>query len=268
MRIPLLLARSIAKAKPLVPSRMWPAILAARSMAGAGPVLALPSYRRVLVLAAHPDDESMGCAGTIALLAQSGARVDVVYASDGEATRGSGSAPDVTAAARRSEAEQACRLLGAQPPRFLGSPDGRLAESVPELATAVRAVLAQLQPQVVLVPWFLDAHRDHQSLTEVLADAGLADDVEVWGFEVWTPLPPTRLVDVTTVVETKRAALALHVTAHQAFDIGVAMGLSRWRSVHAQLGQGYAEAFLAAPASEYLRLATQALGEIEEKQPT
>jgi LmbE family N-acetylglucosaminyl deacetylase len=243
---------------------MWPAILTARSLVGSGPVLALPSYQRVLVLAAHPDDESMGCAGTLARMTRGGARVDVVYASDGEATRGSGAPPEITAAARRREAQEACALLGTEPPRFLGHPDRGLADAVGQLSEAARALVAELRPQVVLVPWFLDGHVDHEAMTEVLAGVGLADDVEVWGFEVWTPLPPTRLVDITAVVDVKRRALALHATARLAFDIGASVGLSRWRSVHASMGQGYAEAFLAAPAPEYLRLAARVRDEMRE----
>lgn len=265
VRIPLRLGRVVARAKPLVPERAWPAVLSARSMLGAGPVLALPAYERVLVLAAHPDDESMGCAGTMALLSAGGARIDVVYASDGEGTRGSSAPAEVTAAARRGEAQEACRLLGARPPRFLGHPDRRLEHAVAPLAEALREVLAETRPQMVLAPWFLDAHPDHRALTAVLADADVPADVEVWGFEVWTPLPPTRLVDITSVADTKRAALAVHVTARQAFDIGVAMGLSRWRSVHALMGQGYAEAFLAAPVHEYLELAQRTREEIQER---
>lgn len=254
------LARVAARVKPLVPARLLPTLLAARSLAGDGPTLGLPPLRRVLVLAAHPDDESMGCGGTIALLAGAGADVSVVFASDGEATIGSPRAPALTATLRRREAAAACQILGVtRAPVFLGHPDGALPDAVDALAASLTALVAQRRPEALLVPWFLDGHADHRALTEVLSRADLPADLQVWGFEVWTPLPVTRLVDITEVEDRKRAALAAHRTAHAAFDVSAAWHLSRWRSVHAQLGSGSAEAFIAAPLGSYLELAAYAV---------
>ena len=78
------LARLLARAKPLVPPTLLPIVNVLRSVPGSGPLVGLPAFRRVLVLAAHPDDESIGCAGTVALLADSGAQVTMVFATDGE----------------------------------------------------------------------------------------------------------------------------------------------------------------------------------------
>jgi LmbE family N-acetylglucosaminyl deacetylase len=249
-------ARLVAKAKPFVPARLWPILLTLRSLSGSGPILGLPALRHALVLAPHPDDESMGCGGTIALLRSAGTRVTVVFVSDGEATRGSGSAPQLTGKARRDEARTACRILGvADPPVFLGHPDGSLAQEIEAIAVSLNLLVSEQQPEALFVPWFLDGHRDHQAMTSVLAHADLSDELEIWGFEVWTPLPVTRLVDITASVETKLAALEAHRTAHKALDICTALSLSRWRSIHAQMGIGSAEAFLVAPLPNYLALA-------------
>ena len=250
------LGRAAARAKPLVPARLWPNLLALRSLAGSGPVLGRPPLRRVLVLAAHPDDESMGCGGTIALLTDAGADVSVVFASDGEATIGATRSPQVTAALRRQEATAASRILGVDgPPVFLGHPDGALPQAVEALAASLTALVAEQHPEAVFLPWFLDGHEDHRAMTDVLARADLPADLEFWGFEVWTPLPVTRLVDITAVENRKRGALAAHRTAHAAFDVSAALHLSRWRSVHAQMGSGSAEAFITAPVRTYLELA-------------
>ena len=100
------LNRAVARAKPYVPEAMWPLLLETRSAVGDRPLIAAPTARRVLVLCPHPDDESVGCGGTIAVLADSGAEVYVVYATDGEATRGAAEPP------RRSPANARTR-----PPR-------------------------------------------------------------------------------------------------------------------------------------------------------
>ncbi len=79
---------------------------AARSLRGAEVVTGPPAFRRALVIAPHPDDETLGCGGTMALLADGGAAVTVLTVTDGEATRGSRLGPEETGqgAARRGRA--------------------------------------------------------------------------------------------------------------------------------------------------------------------
>lgn len=251
-------ARVLARAKPVVPASLWPLVHVLRSVPGGGPLVGLPRFRRVLLLAAHPDDESIGCAGTVALLADGGAEVTAVFATDGEATIGSALGPEETGRRRTAEAREACRLLGVRESRFLQHPDGGLPERTEVLGRQLAGLVAELRPDVVLLPWFLDGHPDHQALSTALASVPLPPELELWGYETWTPLPANRLVDVTRSLERKQAALAAHVTAHLAFDVSAAASLARWRSIHGLAGQGYAEAFLAAPAAAYLDLARRA----------
>jgi LmbE family N-acetylglucosaminyl deacetylase len=247
-----------ARSKPLIPERAWPALLALRSLGGDGPLIGVPRLRSVAVLAAHPDDESLGCAGTVALLRRSGAAVTVAFATDGEATRGAATAPDETARRRREEAKEACRLLGVEDVAFWGLPDGALASAVADLAPAIGALAVGRDG--LMMPWFLDGHPDHEALSAALASAAVPADLEVWGFETWATLPANRIVDVTSVWDCKRSAIAAHRTAAQAFDLEAALGLNRWRSIHGLMGRGYAEAFLAAPVGEYLALRARVLG--------
>ncbi len=241
----------VARTKPAIPDGAWPLLLALRSFAGDGPIVGLPSFRRVLALAPHPDDE-IGCSGTLALLGDAGADVTVLFATDGEATRGSGFDAAETARRRRSEAERAGLIIGFVS-RFLGRRDGGLPEATRDLGVAIGNAIDELAPDVLFLPWFLDGHPDHGALSDALTHApALPSGLEVWGYETWTALPLNRLVDVTTVMDRKRAALAAHETAHLAFDVSAGLELGRWRSTHGLMGRGYAEAFLAAPADQYV----------------
>jgi N-acetylglucosamine malate deacetylase 1 len=254
MALPRAVTRLIARGKPFVPERAWPLLLTLRSARGQRPLVAEPTLRNAVVLAAHPDDEAMGCAGTIALLRRAGARVTVAFVTDGELTRGADLPVAEVAQRRRSEAEAACRSLGVDDVRSWGLPDGSLTDRVDDVAAHVGRLLAEVAPDGVLLPWFLDDHPDHAALAAALDRCPPPLAVELWGYEVWTPLAANRIVDISAVVALKEGALAIHRTARQAFDISAALGLNRWRSVQGLLGRGYAEAFVVGPAPDWLAL--------------
>lgn len=245
MRVPAALLRAVVRARGGLPRDRWPALLQLASLLpGELPVAGPPTARRVVVVAPHPDDETIGCGGTLALLADAGADVQVVVVTDGEATIGSPHAPEETAARRRREAAAACTVLGVAPPTFLGLPDGRLPEVPAAVAHGVGGVIDVVDPDLVLAPWPLDRHPDHRLCAAVVGD--LVDEgVAIWGYEAHVPLTPTRAVDVTGVVERKRAALQAHATAALAMDLEATLGLNRWRSIPTTGGTGWVEAFLA-----------------------
>jgi LmbE family N-acetylglucosaminyl deacetylase len=181
----------------------------------------------------------------MALLARMGADVHVCYVTDGEATVGSLGRGGEVAQARRAEGRAACEILGARSPRFLGLPDGSLDRHGASLTAAIREVIDDIRPDVVLAPWEFDGHPDHRAV-----HGAVPADVLLWGYEVWTPLLPTWVVDITSVLDVKRNALDVFTTATGAFDPTAMLGLNRYRSLVAQAGEGYAEAFAVRPATE------------------
>jgi LmbE family N-acetylglucosaminyl deacetylase len=221
-------------------------------------VIGLPRFDRVLVLAPHPDDDSLGCAGTVALLADRGAIVTILTVTDGEATKGAALTREEIACRRRSESARAAAIIGATP-RYLGLPDGGLLERERELEGLLRIAISEIGPNVVFVPWLLDGHPDHRALADALAaamnDADNGAERQIWGYEVWTALVPNRIVDITAAIERKRSALKAHATASLAFDLSACEGLARWRAMHSLSGRGWAEAFLAVTPAQYRELA-------------
>jgi LmbE family N-acetylglucosaminyl deacetylase len=165
----------------------------------------------------------------MALLADRGASVTVMTATDGEATRGSRVTPEETARRRRAE--------------------------------AVRAAVAELEPDAVFAPWLLDGTPDHRAVAKAvggaLADGGADAQPEVWGYEVWTPLVPNRIVEITSVIGRKREAIAAHRTASLALDLSAGEGLGRWRTLQTLRGRGWAEAFLGTSADQYRALVAE-----------
>ena len=260
MQVPAPLRRALPRARTVVPADLWRMARTLRSLRGSNPVTGLPPFRRALVVAPHPDDEILGCGGTMALLTNSGTSVTVITATDGEATKGSRFSPDETARRRRAEAERAAAVAGATP-RFLGLTDGSLCEQVVELTAALRAAIAELEPEAVFAPWLLDGTLDHRAVAEALggalAEGGADGRPEVWGYEVWTALVPNRIIEITSVIARKREALAAHRTASPGLDLSAGEGLGRWRTMQSLGGRGWAEAFLATSAGQYRALAAE-----------
>ena len=127
--------------------------------------------RATLVVAPHPDDETLGCGGTIALQSRSGAPVDVLVVSDG--AQGA-PPPDVepSAFAQQREAEclEACRRLGVPADRvhFLRLPDAELTEHATTIRSGVRTAIDATRAQVVITPLGFDAHPDHRCVASVI----------------------------------------------------------------------------------------------------
>jgi LmbE family N-acetylglucosaminyl deacetylase/SAM-dependent methyltransferase len=141
---------------------------------------------RLLVLAAHPDDETLGAGALIAVAASRSIPVHVVCASDGDAAY-PGTARAALAAERRRETLAAVELLApVARVTFLGLPDGGLREHREELTDRVRAIIASESNGTTLVaaPWDGDGHRDHRILGEV-ANGMQSDTVRVVGYPIW-----------------------------------------------------------------------------------
>lgn len=255
MNLPPWVSRAGLRLRPYLPERCWPPLLELGSLVTDVPLVGLPAFSRVLVLAPHPDDETIGCGGTLALLAARGARVAVLVATDGEASIGAPFPREEVAQRRRREAAVACVALGlTDPPVSLGLPDGGLADARAELTAAIAEVAARLRPEVVLTPWLLDRHPDHLVTTRVLVDVDLPAATEIWGYEAHVPLTPTRAVAIDQVVDRKRAALGAHETAAFAMDLDATLALNRWRSLITGGGRGHAEVFHAVLRDRFLDL--------------
>jgi len=196
----------------------------------------------VLVLAPHVDDEAIGCGGTLLRHAGQGDAVHVAYVLE-DATQ---------QAARQAEGQRASQMLGAAA-SHLRCPRDRAA-----VGRALRPLIEQVEPAVIYAPWLLDNHESHLLVAHALADLleqGVACG-EVWGYEVWTPLIPNRIVDITAVLQRKAAVLQQYASQLARKDVAsMGLGLSRYRAgLLADRAAQAAEVFLALTPQEYVRM--------------
>ncbi|WP_243073960.1 bifunctional PIG-L family deacetylase/class I SAM-dependent methyltransferase [Microbacterium sp. SS28] len=144
------------------------------------------AVERLVILSAHPDDETLGSGGLIATAAASGIDVSVIVATDGESSHPDSAGAAGLGARRRLEVVSALRELapGARM-RFLGLPDGGLREHAAALRQAVQDELGPLPHGVLLAaPWWGDGHRDHRVAGEVALSVH-GPGVRVVGYPIW-----------------------------------------------------------------------------------
>jgi LmbE family N-acetylglucosaminyl deacetylase len=202
-------------------------LAAADAESGAAPTL------KVVCVGGHPDDPESGCAGTLARYAALGHAVTVIYLTRGE--RGiPGKSLDEAAKIRSTESEAACKIMGAKPV-FFGQIDGAT-ELTRAHVDAMTQLLAAHNPDVVFAHWPVDTHMDHQvaSLLTIRAWMGAAQRTSrLYFYEVnigsqTEGFLPNTYVDISSVVEQKKAALFAHASQD---------GRGIWREHHEIMAQ-------------------------------
>lgn len=194
----------------------------------------LPLLGRVMVIAPHQDDESLGCGGTIALLRQAGVPVHVVFVTDGSLSHPNSqkyAAPKLTEL-RESEAVEALKILGVEADdiTFLRQKDGHLPHhgdsGFEEAAALIKEVLDNVKPETLLLPWQRDPHPDHRATWQLVRHAVNEMDVDyrVLEYLIWLweraaaedlPLPgevQAWRVNIEPVIDQKRQAIAAHAS--------------------------------------------------------
>jgi len=218
----------------------------------------------VLVVAAHPDDEVLGCGGTIARHAEAGDQVQVLIVAEGATSRlqqrDRGQASNELSALAQA-ARNAGAILGAAGVELLDCPDNRL-DSLDrlDLIKRIEARMERHQPQVVYVHHAGDVNVDHRRLHEAVITACRPTPGQpvrrLLSFEVassteWQPpgsapaFQPNWFVDITSQWPSKREALAAYASEMRVWpharSIEALEHLARWRG--AQVGVEAAEAF-------------------------
>ena len=220
----------------------------------------------ILVLAAHPDDEVLGCGGTIARHVAAGDQVHVAILAQGLYSRGEPTAEQV--AGLHEAAERANKLLGVHSLRLFDYPDNSM-DTVARLAVTqtIEQLVAEYRPRVVYSHWIGDVNIDHRRIHEAVVAACRPQPghpvesllfFEVASSTEWqTPgsapaFQPNWFVDISATLDTKLAALAAYQAElrdwpHPRSTLGVEH-LARWRG--ATIGCEAAEAFV---LGRYLR---------------
>lgn len=217
------------------------------------------SAHSVLVVVAHPDDEVLGCGGTIAVHRAAGDRVEVLVLGDGVTSREERAGPDLLDERRRM-ATRANEILGVNELTLLGYPDNQM-DTVPllDIVKEIERAIERSRATVVYTHHAGDVNVDHTCTH----DAAIAACRPQPGSSVrrllffetpssteWRPPGPREFVpnwfsDISRTLDTKLAALQAYDKELRSFphprSLAAVEHLARWRGATA--GVAAAEAF-------------------------
>lgn len=215
----------------------------------------------VLVVAAHPDDEVLGCGGVIARHAAAGDAVHILILAEGATSRGAaGSEADDEVAALQAAARRSAEILGAAPPAFAGLPDNRMDDlALLDVVKIVERTVRETGAAVVYTHHGGDLNVDHRICHQAVLTACRplpgAPVRAVYAFETvssteWEQgggtFRPTRFVDISDHLAAKRRALEAYASEMRPFpharSIEAVDALARVRG--AASGVSAAEAFM------------------------
>ena len=208
--------------------------------------------RVVLVVAAHADDEALGCGGTIARHTADGDSVHLLLIADGVTSRLNVNPDDLMC--RDKASEKASEILGIKTSYRLGLPDNRL-DSIPllDIVRELEIIIKKIMPRVIYTHHHGDLNVDHRRTQEAVMTACRPQPgcpvKEIYGFEVpssteWAtpyraPFLPSVFVDISDYLLTKKSAIeayteemrpephsrsmghVLALAAHRGYTVGV-----------------------------------------------
>lgn len=219
----------------------------------------------VLVIAAHPDDEVLGCGGTLARMSREGCAVHILLMADGVTSRATDTGHVNSAGkliARNAAAVAACKILGCTSVELLALPDNRMdGLELLDVVKPIETFVQRYQPSMVFTHHAGDVNVDHRIVHDAVVTAcrpQFGHPVqELLFFEVpssteWQPpgsaepFNPSWFVDISATLATKLEALGAYADELRAFphprSLKAVEALATWRG--ATVGMGAAEAFI------------------------
>jgi N-acetylglucosamine malate deacetylase 1 len=218
----------------------------------------------IAVIAAHPDDEVLGCGGTLARMVKNGCTLHILILADGESSRSENNQEEISMLRnnRYIAAKNAAKLIGCENIEILNLPDNRL-DSLDRLVIIkkIEDFIEHTQPKTVLTHHAGDVNIDHRIIHDAVIAACRPQPghcvKELLFFEVpssteWRPpssaiaFNPNFFVDISETLQIKLIALEAYNNELRPFphprSLEAVEALAKWRG--ATVGVRAAEAFI------------------------
>ncbi|MDG5471572.1 PIG-L family deacetylase [Jeotgalibacillus sp. ET6] len=181
----------------------------------------LENSRKVLVLAPHMDDETIGLGGTLHEYKKFNTEVHCVFITDGASSNGSIEKSKVSQI-RKNEIDQVKDMLGIHSIYYLDVPDGEVKDNR-KAENELLELVGSIQPEVIYTTGNVDAHPDHVATAKLLSDVLKLSTQEpmIRQYEINCPVPPEEInciIDITDSYGIKKKATEVFTSQAIAFD--------------------------------------------------
>ncbi|MBD5534773.1 MAG: PIG-L family deacetylase [Lachnospiraceae bacterium] len=167
---------------------------------------------KVLVLTPHPDDETIGCAGSLLCLGQKDIEITVVLFTQPKEQKKSED--------RLKEFDKATKFIGCIKHIQLGYPDGDLKDYYKSAKDSLERIISEEKPDIIFTPYIFDYHYDHKCVSKMLSEVIKDENVLIAMYEVWVPiLHPSYYIDITQYWEKKQHALTIYKSQDEIYSI-------------------------------------------------
>jgi LmbE family N-acetylglucosaminyl deacetylase len=218
-------------------------------------IITLQEKARILVIAPHPDDEILGCGGTIGKFIQNGSHIKTLFLTDG--SHGNNTIEQqFLVNLRKLEAKAGLKILGSDDLEFFNFKDSEL-RATRETIRMMLSLIEDYHPEIIFLPFFLDNHPDHKESAVIAAHALNRYKVPVvcYCYEVWTALFPNVLIDITDMMDKKIRAIEAHESQVSHLNlVSSVIGLNSYRSLGLSEDVKFCEAFYKCSKEQFIKM--------------
>ena len=205
--------------------------------------------KKILVIAPHQDDESIGCGGTIIKHVMAGGKVEIAFCTLGEESR-------------MHETQEALKILGSKINHFLQFDIRSLYNNTSKLAENFTELFIRIKPEIIFIPFMIDNHQDHIAVSRAFVKAYKQKKINslVYAYSVWTTMIPNVVIDISQQWNKKEQAIKCYKTQIAGRDyVTMASSISKYWAIIKGKNIQYCESFFKATASEYVSLVKRVL---------
>jgi LmbE family N-acetylglucosaminyl deacetylase len=170
-----------------------------------------PVGNKSIVLAPHPDDETLGCGGTVRLLLNSKKQVKIIFLTSGEKADPSYPVSEMSSV-REKEAVKALKVLGVTDYEFFRFPDRELQINYKNALESLLKVIEHYEPDTIYSPSPVELNPDHRITASLAMDilkikSKSTHSIKIVFYEISIPLRPNIFVDITEIFGVKKKAI-------------------------------------------------------------
>lgn len=204
----------------------------------------VPPGEKIIVLAPHPDDETLGCGGSLRFLLKAKKQIKVLFLTMGEKADPSVRNVGKYEAIREKEALRAMKILGISQYEFLRFPDRELSFYGIELKKKLESSIKHFVPDIIYSPSPLELNPDHRTTASIAEEMANFFGMNIIFYELTTPIRPNLLVDISDEYRTKKRAIKSYKSQLKILDyLTLIKSLNRYRTMTLGSRTRYAEAF-------------------------